>query len=139
MKIRRTLAALLVLVPLTVDGAEPGRVEQALSKPTQLAFVETPLRDALAFLRDLHAIAILTDDRALEALDSLEGTHLPIGYRRIELAVENLEDGALRTAWTYVKARARIDVIHSDMLAEYRLDPRYVPAAERDGWPGKTP
>lgn len=70
-------------------------------------------------------------DETLATLDRMEGTHLPIGYERIELAVETAVEGARLDAWTYVKERARIDVIHSEMLEEYRLDPRYVPASER--------
>jgi len=70
-------------------------------------------------------------DEALATLDRMEGTHLPTGYDRIELAVETVAKGARLDAWTYVKDRARIDVIHSEMLEEYQLDPRYVPASGR--------
>lgn len=72
-------------------------------------------------------------DQALATLDRMEGTHLPTGYDRVEIAVEMVTDGARLEAWTYVKDRARIDVIHSEMLEEYQLDPRYVPASEREG------
>jgi gamma-glutamylaminecyclotransferase len=64
--------------------------------------------------------------------DDLEGTHLPIGYHRLMISVENVDGGAVLDAWTYVKDRSRIDVIHSDPLEEYHLDPRYVPASERE-------
>lgn len=71
-------------------------------------------------------------DAALAALDRMEGTHLPNGYERIESAVETMAEGARLDAWAYVKDRARIDVIHSEMLDEYKLDPKYVPASERE-------
>lgn len=71
------------------------------------------------------------DDATLESLDRLEGTHLPNGYERIEIGVEPTQDGTSFQAWTYVKARALVDVIHSDPLEEYQLDPRYVPASRR--------
>lgn len=71
------------------------------------------------------------DDQTLAYLDQLEGTHLPIGYERIEIAVEPAEGGVGFPAWTYVKERDRIEIIHSDFLEEYHLDPRYVPASRR--------
>ena len=49
------------------------------------------------------------------------------------MAVVALEDGAAFPAWTYVKPRGLIDVIHSDCLEEYEVDPRYVPASKRSG------
>jgi gamma-glutamylaminecyclotransferase len=70
-------------------------------------------------------------DETLATLDRMEGTHLPIGYDRIRITVETVAKGARLEAWTYVKERARIDVIHSEMLEDYQLDPRYVPASER--------
>lgn len=73
------------------------------------------------------------DDTTLDDLDRLEGTHLPNGYERIEIGVEPAEGGASFQAWTYVKERVRIDIIHSDPIEEYHLDPRYVPASGRSG------
>ncbi len=71
------------------------------------------------------------DDRGLEVLDTIEGTDVPHGYRRIGIAVEDAEGGAPFDAWTYVKDRAAIEGIHSGPMAEYALDPRYVPPAKR--------
>jgi gamma-glutamylaminecyclotransferase len=71
-------------------------------------------------------------DHALAGLDGIEGTHLPLGYDRIRITVESVDDGVVFDAWTYIKDRARIDVIHSGMLDEYHLDPRYVPPSERE-------
>ena len=64
-------------------------------------------------------------------LDQMEGTHLPQGYQRITIAVERLADGGTSDIWAYAKNRATIGEIHGGPLAEYRLDPRYVPASDR--------
>ena len=71
------------------------------------------------------------DDRGLEVLDGIEGTDVPCGYRRIGIAIGDAEGGAPFDAWTYVKDRAAIEGIHSGPMAEYALDPRYVPPAKR--------
>ncbi len=71
------------------------------------------------------------DDRGLEVLDAIEGTDVPNGYRRISVAVEDAAGGAPFDAWTYVKDRAAIEGIHSDPMAEYTLDPRYVIPSKR--------
>ncbi len=73
------------------------------------------------------------DDMRLDQLDRMEGTHLPGGYGRIAIAVEKVTGGECLDAWTYVKERAKIDLIHSGFLQEYPLDPRYVPAEQRHG------
>lgn len=42
------------------------RVRETLESPTRMEFVDTPLLDAVNFLRDLHGIEIQLDMRALE-------------------------------------------------------------------------
>ena len=71
------------------------------------------------------------DTAGLAHLDDFEGTDSPAGYRRTTIAVAAEADKTESEAWAYVKDRARIDVIHSQMLAEYPLDPRYLPASKR--------
>ncbi len=71
------------------------------------------------------------DDRGFEVLDGIEGTDVPYGYRRIRIAVDDADGGTPFDAWTYVKDRAAIEGIHSGPMAEYALDPRYVPPAKR--------
>ena len=76
------------------------------------------------------------DDRGLEVLDVIEGTDVPNGYRRISIAVEDAGSGgggggAPFDAWTYVKDRAAIEGIHSEPMAEYARDPRYVLPSKR--------
>ncbi len=69
------------------------------------------------------------DDEGLALLDELEGVGHPLGYRRIVVGCL-LEEQALE-AWTYVKDRTLIEGIHSDALAEYEPDPRYVIPSKR--------
>ena len=71
------------------------------------------------------------NDEDLEALDRMEGTHLPIGYRRISIAIADADGGAPFEAWTYVKDRETIQGIHSDPMEEYAHDPRYVIPSKR--------
>ncbi|MDP1798694.1 MAG: hypothetical protein Q8K78_14465 [Planctomycetaceae bacterium] len=42
------------------------RIQQALGERTQVAFTDTPLTDALSFLRDVHQINIIIDNAALQ-------------------------------------------------------------------------
>jgi gamma-glutamylcyclotransferase (GGCT)/AIG2-like uncharacterized protein YtfP len=72
------------------------------------------------------------DAEALAELDWLEGTHLPTGYRRIEVQVRNIDTGAMIMAWVDVKARPQIERIVSAPMAEYSIDPRYVPPSRRN-------
>ncbi len=71
------------------------------------------------------------DDAKIAELDALEGAHLPTGYDRARVTVEPIDGSAAFEAWSYFKDRADLDVIHADMLEEYALDPRYVPAGDR--------
>ncbi len=71
------------------------------------------------------------DAAGLAYLDDFEGTDSPAGYRRTTLAVAAENDPSESAAWAYVKDRTQIDVIHSQMLADYILDPRFVPASQR--------
>jgi tetratricopeptide (TPR) repeat protein len=42
------------------------RIESALRSPTQLEFIDTPLRDVIEYLKDYHQIEIQIDQRALD-------------------------------------------------------------------------
>jgi len=42
------------------------KIEQALASPTQLEFIETPLSDVVAYLKDYHAIEIQLDKKAMD-------------------------------------------------------------------------
>jgi gamma-glutamylcyclotransferase (GGCT)/AIG2-like uncharacterized protein YtfP len=75
---------------------------------------------------ELYAV----DDDGLAYLDDLEGVGRERGFDRIQLEVD------LTDAWTmafaYAKPHDRIDMIHSEPLEEYHLDPRYIPGDQRD-------
>ena len=77
------------------------------------------------------------DDAVLAEFDHLESVHLPDGYRRVEIAIEPFASGApppgplLTKAWTYLRERRHIDIIHEGPMETYPLDPRYVPGTER--------
>lgn len=66
----------------------------------------------------------------MPALDELESTHLPNGYRRELIPIETLGDGASVEAWAYFRKREHIAVIHTGNLDDYQ-DRRYKPAADR--------
>lgn len=72
------------------------------------------------------------DSAGLTLLDRMEGVGLPEGYRRICIAVAEPASEASVDAWTFAKDRTAIPIIHSEPIAEYAHDPRYVSPAQRD-------
>jgi hypothetical protein len=64
------LAATIGLIAFPSRGEEPAlreaKIEQALSAPTQLEFVEVPLQDVIDYLKDYHKIEIQIDPRRNE-------------------------------------------------------------------------
>ena len=74
------------------DARPPGMQEflirRALSQPTELEFIETPLSDVIDFLRDYHRIEIQIDTRAMDSMGI--GTDTPI--------TKNLKNLSLRSA-----------------------------------------
>lgn len=67
----------------------------------------------------------------MPALDQLESTHLPNGYRRHLIEVLPAGAGEPVEAWTYFRERRYITVIHTGDLDDYQ-DRRYVAADDRD-------
>lgn len=49
-----------------VDIELEAKIRHELEEPTDMEFVETPLQDAVAYLKDLHGIEIQWDTKALE-------------------------------------------------------------------------
>ena len=47
-------------------SASEARIKQVLDSPTQIEFVETPLKDVVDYLKDLHHIEIQIDTEALK-------------------------------------------------------------------------
>lgn len=70
-------------------------------------------------------------EAVMPALDELESTHLPNGYRRHLIPV--LPEGASGPvdAWTYFRERRHIAVIHGGYLDDYQ-DRRYVAGDDRE-------
>jgi len=64
------------------------KIEQALSSPTQMEFIETPLQDVVDYLKDYHAIEIQVDRGSLD--DIGVGADTPI--------TKNLKGITLRSA-----------------------------------------
>lgn len=69
-------------------------------------------------------------DAMMPALDDLESVHLPTGYRRTMIAVEQ-DTGATAEAWTYFRERRHIAIIHTGPLDDYQ-DQRYVASQDRE-------
>ncbi len=67
----------------------------------------------------------------MPALDELESTHLPNGYRRERISVIGEGGGEHRDAWAYFRERRHIATIHSEPMADYQ-DHRYVARQDRD-------
>ena len=52
------------------------RIRKALTQPTTMEFVETPLQDAVDYLKDFHSIEIQLDEKALE--EAAVGSDTPV-------------------------------------------------------------
>ena len=70
-------------------------------------------------------------DRMMPALDELESTHLPNGYRRQRIPIMPVGAREPVSAWAYFRERRHIAVIHTGNLDDYQ-DRRYVAANDRD-------
>ena len=71
------------------------------------------------------------DREGLEAMDRLESTHEPRGYRRRRISVRPLEGGeGVLEVFAYLKEPEHVGETHSEPLREYR-DRRYVLRAVR--------
>ena len=73
--------------PVELDAATV-RIEEALADTTTMEFIETPLEDVVAYLKDLHGIEIQIDARALDEVGL--GTDAPV--------TQNLKGISLRSA-----------------------------------------
>ncbi len=63
------------------------RVREALDQPTQMEFIDTPLQDAVNFLKDFHQIEIQLDHRALE--DAGVGSDTPVSRNLVRLPLKS--------------------------------------------------
>ena len=61
------------------------KIEEALKQPTQFEFVETPLKDVVDYLKDLHKIEIQLDVAALKEVGVEDNTPITKNLRGISL------------------------------------------------------
>ncbi len=61
------------------------KIEEALKQPTQIEFVETPLKDVVDYLKDLHKIEIQLDTAALKEAGVDESTQVTRNIKGISL------------------------------------------------------
>ena len=61
------------------------KIREALSQPTQVEFVETPLKDVIDYLKDLHHIEIQLDAPALKEAGVDESTPVTKNLKGISL------------------------------------------------------
>ncbi|MGD0897158.1 MAG: DUF4974 domain-containing protein [Thermoguttaceae bacterium] len=76
--------------PIRLSPAGPAeqKIEDALKSPTQIAFVDTPLKDVIEYLKDYHKIEIQLDKKELDGLNINEDA----------LVTKNLKGISLRSA-----------------------------------------
>ena len=83
------------------------KIEEALKQPTQIEFVETPLKDVVDYLKDLHHIEIQLDAAALKEAGVDEST--PV--------TKNLKGISLRSALKLLLDDLQLKyVIHNEVL-----------------------
>ena len=70
------------------------------------------------------------NDRQIEVLDRLEMTHKKVGYQRMLIEIQSIDDESMVKAFVYLKDRRSVSCIHSEYLEEYK-DTRYIPAHRR--------
>ena len=83
------------------------KIAEALKQPTQIEFVETPLRDVVEYLKDLHKIEIQLDSSALRD-EGIDGN---------TLVTKTLTGISLRSALKLMLDELQLKyVIHNDVL-----------------------
>ncbi len=83
------------------------KIEDALKQPTQIEFVDTPLKDVIDYLKDLHHIEIQLDGPALKEAGVEEST--PI--------TKNLKGISLRSALKLLLDELQLKyVVHNEVL-----------------------
>ncbi|HEX7446167.1 MAG TPA: VWA domain-containing protein [Pirellulales bacterium] len=115
-------------VDLTQHSPNEEKILQALNEPTVMDFEETPLRDAIDFLKEKHNIEIQLDARALE--DGGLGSDTPVTRSLKGISLRN----ALRLLLgeyelTYV-IRNEVLLITSKTEAENMLSTRVYPVGD---------
>jgi hypothetical protein len=83
------------------------KIDDALKQPTQIEFIETPLKDVIDYLKDLHHIEIQFDGPALKDLSIDENTPITRSLKGISLR------SALRLLLDDLQLKC---VIHNEVL-----------------------
>ncbi|MEI8376552.1 MAG: VWA domain-containing protein, partial [Planctomycetota bacterium] len=83
------------------------KIQEALKQPTQIEFVETPLKDVVDYLKDLHHIEIQLDSAALKEAGVEESTQV----------TKNLKGISLRSALKLMLDELQLKyVVHNEVL-----------------------
>ena len=83
------------------------KIAEALKRPTTIEFVETPLKDVVDYLKDLHHIEIQLDSAALKDAGIDESTQV----------TKNLKGVSLRSALKLLLDELKLKwVIHNEVL-----------------------
>ncbi|MGO9111411.1 MAG: MG2 domain-containing protein [Thermoguttaceae bacterium] len=89
------------------DEAAVRRIREALKSPTHIEFVETPLKDVIDYLKDLHHIEIQLDSAAIKEAGVDEST--PV--------TKNLQGISLRSALKMLLDELQLKlVVHNEVL-----------------------
>jgi hypothetical protein len=72
-------------VDLRSKSPAEARIRQELETPTKLEFIETPLNEAVAYLQDLHGIAIQLDQKALADANVFADTPVTLAVDNVSL------------------------------------------------------
>jgi hypothetical protein len=89
------------VTPPTASVWGEAKIEKKLKSPTQIEFVETPLKDVVDYLKDLHRMEIQLDEKGLKAAGIGSETQVTMNIKGLPLASAlNLLLGQLGARWT---------------------------------------
>jgi hypothetical protein len=95
-------------VELSKKGGAEEKIRKALTDPTSIEFVETPLQDVVDYLKDLHGIEIQLDAKALE--DAATGSDAPV--------TANLKGITLRSALRLMLSKMDLTYVIEDEVLQ---------------------
>ena len=98
------------------------RIEQSLLQDTELAFKDSPLKDAFAYLEDLHSIEILLDEVTLTA-DGIS-IEAPITFRMSGISLDSALNLMLEPLALDYVIRHEVLVITTKVKAEELMETR---------------
>jgi hypothetical protein len=126
-------AAVLLAGPEPCRGARPSaaekKIEEALSMPTQLEFVEAPLQDVVEYLKDFHKIEIQMDKKAFDD-EGLDPSTTPITKNLKGLSLRSALSLMLRDLNLTYEVRDEVLLITTPAAAAKRLTTKVYPVAD---------